>query len=166
VYPAGDSIRQGLALAIVDMLGAIGVKIELLGKSWDEIKNLMHSQVVLFGWGSHDPMEVFNLFYSPVAGQDWNNPGFYSNPKVDEYLEKAVTAGDFEESLAWWKKAQWDGQTGAGPRGDAPWAWLVNLDHVYFVGDCLDIGQSRVEPHGHGWPVTANIQEWSWTCSK
>jgi peptide/nickel transport system substrate-binding protein len=48
--------------------------------------------------------------------------------------------------------------------GDAAWAWLVNLDHTYFVSNCLDIGQSQVEPHGHGWPITANITAWKWTC--
>ena len=166
VYPAGDSIRQGLALACVDMLGEIGIKVELLGKSWDEIKRLMHSEVILFGWGSHDPMEMYNLYHSAEAGRGWNNPGYYSNPEVDQYLEKAITVGSYDKSLEWWKKSQWDGRTGAGPKGDAPWAWLVNLDHVYFVSDCLDIGQSRVEPHGHGWPVTANINEWTWKCAE
>jgi peptide/nickel transport system substrate-binding protein len=30
------------------------------------------------------------------------------------------------------------------------------------VHDGLDIGVSRIEPHGHGWPITANITEWTW----
>ena len=42
------------------------------------------------------------------------------------------------------------------------WAWLVNIDHLYLVKDGLDIGKQRIHPHGHGWPVTNNIEEWKW----
>jgi peptide/nickel transport system substrate-binding protein len=38
----------------------------------------------------------------------------------------------------------------------------VDLSHVYFVSDHLDIGDSRLEPHGTGWPITANITQWAW----
>lgn len=160
IYPADRSVRQGLALASADMLRDIGIKAHVTGKSWDEIKGLRHSNVIVYGWGAHDPMEIYHLYKSDLAGKGHMNAGFYSNPKVDEYLDKAVAAPSFEESLKWWKKAQWDGETGSGSRGDSPWIWLVNLDHVYFISDNLDIGKSRVEPHGHGWPITANILEW------
>jgi peptide/nickel transport system substrate-binding protein len=163
-YPASRTMRQGLALAGADMLKKIGIHAHVVGKSWDEIKQMMHSNVIVFGWGSHDPMEMYHLYHSKLAGQSWFNPTFYANKAVDAYLDKAVSAATLEKALPYWQKAQWDGETGCGPRGDAPWVWLVNLDHVYFVSDCLDIGKSRIEPHGHGWPVTANIEQWSWSC--
>lgn len=163
IYPATRSTRQYLALACADMLAQIGIKANVEGKrSWDEIKNLMHSEVIVFGWGSHDPIELYHLYNSKYAGDGWNNSGFYNNPVVDEYLEKAIAAPDYESSLTYWKKAQWDGTTGASAQGDAPWAWLVNLDHVYFVNEHLDVGVSQIEPHGHGWPITANIHQWKW----
>jgi len=46
--------------------------------------------------------------------------------------------------------------------GDAAWAWLVNIDHIYLVDEQLDIGKQRIHPHGHGWPITDNIEEWRW----
>ncbi len=163
IYPATRSIRQYLALACADMLKKIGINAKVEGKrSWDEIKQLMHSQVIVFGWGSHEPIEVYHLYSSHHAGDGWNNPGFYKNAKVDEYLDKALTASSYEASLAYWKKAQWDGTTGCNAKGDIPWVWLVNLDHTYFVSDHLDVGTSQVEPHGHGWPITANIHQWTW----
>jgi peptide/nickel transport system substrate-binding protein len=164
VYPASRTMRQGLALAGADMLKKIGIRAHVVGKSWDEIKQMMHSNVIVFGWGSHDPMEMYHLYHSKLAGQSWFNPTFYANKAVDAYLDKAVGAATLENALPYWQKAQWDGETGCGPRGDAPWVWLVNLDYVYFVSDCLDIGKSRIEPHGHGWPITANIEQWSWSC--
>lgn len=163
IYPSERSIRQYLALACADMLRKVGIHAKVEGKrSFDEIKQLMHSQVIVFGWGSHDPIEMYHLFSSHHAGEGYNNPGFYKNTKVDEYLDKALAAKDYESSLEYWKKAQWDGETGLNARGDAPWAWLVNLDHTYFISEHLDVGTSQVEPHGHGWPVTANIQKWKW----
>ncbi len=162
VYPSSDSTRQALALASADMMRKVGIYPKVIGKSWDEIKRLNHSCAVLFGWGSHNPVEVYNLYHSSLSGQGHYNAGYYVNDIVDGYLDEAMASDSFEASLASWKKAQWDGKTGSSTRGDAPWAWLVNLTHTYFVKEGLDVGVSQIEPHGHGWPITANITEWSW----
>ncbi|HKI80676.1 MAG TPA: ABC transporter substrate-binding protein, partial [Pseudodesulfovibrio sp.] len=163
IYPADRAIRQYLALAVADMLKPVGIHAVVEGKrSWDEIKHLMHSSVIVFGWGAHDPIEIYQLYSGHHAGDGWNNPGYYKNAKVDEYLDGAIAAESYEASLPLWKKAQWDGTTGSNSKGDAPWVWLVNLDHTYFVSEHLDVGTSQVEPHGHGWPITANIQKWTW----
>ena len=77
-------------------------------------------------------------------------------------LKRRLTATDSNEAMEYWKKAQWDGTTGLSAKGDAPWAWLVNIDHLYLVKDGLDIGKQSIHPHGHGWPVTHNIEEWKW----
>lgn len=163
VYPASRSIRQYLALASADMLKKIGIKARVEGRSnFAEIRKIMHRDVIVFGWGSHDPIELYHLYNSKYAGVGYNNTGFYANKEVDANLERALTAGSFDESLQFWKAAQWNGKTGVNARGDAAWAWLVNLDHTYFVHKKLDIGTAQVEPHGHGWPITANIEKWKW----
>lgn len=164
LYPASDPVRQTLALAVRDMLIPAGIQIEVRGKSWDEIRPLMHSTPVLFGWGSLDQTETFNLFYSMMAGQDWYNPGYYANSQVDHHLQTALESRTEAEATAAWQAAQWDGETGMSVLGDAPWAWLVNLDHTYFANTCLNVGRQRIQPHEHGWPITFNIQEWGWAC--
>jgi peptide/nickel transport system substrate-binding protein len=162
VYPAADLTRKGLALAVADQLQPLGIKIEVAGKSWETIQTMMHSNAVLFGWGSHDPLEMYNLHSSQTRGIGWFNTGFYSNAVVDGYMAAALAAMSGEEANRYWQKAQWDGQTGFSARGDAAWAWLVNLDHLYFVRENLDLGKQQIQPHGHGWPLTANITEWRW----
>ncbi|MEH7176329.1 ABC transporter substrate-binding protein [Neobacillus vireti] len=162
LYPAGDGIRQSLAISVADMVKPLGIKINVEGKSWDEIESLMHSNAVIMGWGSHDPLEIYNLFSGKMAGMEYYNAGFYKNEKVDEYLEKALAAITEEEALEYWKKAQWDGMTGFSSLGDAPWAWLVNIDHLYLVNEKLDIGEQRIQPHSHGWPITDNLVDWKW----
>ena len=165
LYAANDSTRQALALAAAEMLKPIGIQANVEGKSWDEIEPEMHSNVVVFGWGSHDQTEMYNLYHSQSAQGDYFNAGYYANQAIDDILDLAMGAPSEAEAIAFWRAAQWDGNQGFTARGDAAWAWLVNLDHTYFVSDCLDIGQPQVEPHGHGWPITANITKWKWTCS-
>jgi len=165
LYPASDSTRQALALSAAEMLKPIGIQANVEGKSWDEITPAMHSNVVVFGWGSHDQTEMYNLYHSQAAQGDFYNAGYYANSAIDTTLDLAMGAPSEAEAIAFWQTAQWDGNTGFTAQGDAAWAWLVNLDHTYFVSDCLDIGQPQVEPHGHGWPITANIAEWTWTCN-
>lgn len=162
LYSSSDKTRQSLAIAVADMVKPLGIKIRTEGKSWDDIKKLMHANAVLFGWGSHTPLEMYSLYSSKNAGVEYYNAGFYNNPAVDVYMEKALAALSEAEALDYWKKTQWDGTTGVSAKGDAPWAWLVNLKHCYLVRENLDVGKPKVEPHGHGWPITDNIVEWHW----
>ncbi len=162
LYPAGDATRQALALATSEMVKQAGIQMVAEGKSWDEIEKGMHANAVLLGWGSHDPLEMYNLYSSAFAGVDYYNTGFYANDAVDGWFGRALEARTEAEALEFWKKAQWDGTTGFSAQGDAPWAWLVNIDHLYLVNERLDIGEQRIQPHGHGWPITDNIESWSW----
>ena len=163
-YPAGDTTRQALAATLAEQLRPLGIAATATGLSWDAIARVMHAEPVMFGWGSHTPLEIYSLYQSDYGGVDYYNPGYFSNPAVDAHFAAAQAAESLEASYADWRKAEWDGSTGFGPKGEAGWAWLVNLDHIYYVDDCLDIGATQTEPHGHGWPVTALLQTWRWTC--
>ncbi len=161
-YLADDEVRQSLAITVADMMKPLGIDIKVKGGSWDVIGDNMFSSSVLMGWGSHDPHEMYNIYGSDNAGVDYNNTGFYKNEKVDAYFEKALNATSEEEANKYWKKAQWDGETGLSAKVDAAWAWLVNIDHLYLVDENLDIGKQRIHVHGHGWPATDNIADWKW----
>lgn len=162
LYPANDVIRQSLAIAVADRVKSIGIEIIVEGKSWSDIDRLKHAHAVVWGWGSQDPMEMYNVYSSKYRGAGYYNTNYYSNAAVDEWMDKALRAGSEQEAAGYWKKAQWDGKTGLSMAGDAPWAWLVNIDHLYLVKEQLHIGKQRIHPHGHGWPVTDNIEEWDW----
>lgn len=164
IYFAGDSTRQALALSVAEMVRPLGIQVEVSGRSREDTRRLMHSSAVLFGWGSHNPVEVYNLHTAAYAGTSFYNSGYYANPAVEAHFAAAQRSASLEESLPHWRAAEWDGQTGHGMRGDAAWAWLVNLQHIYLARDCLDLGPRQIEPHGHGWPITAGIPGWRWTC--
>lgn len=157
IYPANRSERQYLALSVADTLGKVGIKVKVEQKpDFDEIQKVMHANVVVFGWGAHDPMELYQLYNTRFAGIEYNNAGYYSNPQVDENLEKAISARNLQEAIPFWQAAQ------VPVKHDVPWVWMVNLDHTYLIDNHLDVGKSQIEPHGHGWPITANIQDWRW----
>lgn len=165
VYNAKDSLRQGLALAVSDMLRPIGINAIPRGENWDRIKTeLTHTNVVVYGFGDHSPLEMYKLYHTPGPEPMYWNAGFYTNPVVDSQLDQARASESFEASLPHWQQAQWDGKNGFAVAGDAAWAWMVNLDHTYFIDNCLDVGKSQMEPHGHGWPITANVPQWKWIC--
>ncbi|WP_084004786.1 ABC transporter substrate-binding protein [Terasakiispira papahanaumokuakeensis] len=163
-YAAADSTRQALALGAAQQLALIGIQVEPVGASWNEIKHYMHQSPVVMGWGALSAGEMRNLYSGATAGQGYFNTGFYQNAEVDQHMAQAEAAASYEDSLAQWQAAQWDGHTGFGVKGDAPWAWMVNLQHTYWVSDCLETGPLQIHPHGHGFPITHDLPSWRWTC--
>ncbi|MDH2327409.1 ABC transporter substrate-binding protein [Cereibacter sp. SYSU M97828] len=159
-YPAGDSTRQALAETAAELLRPLGIEATPKGGSWDAIGRVMGAEPVVFGFGSHSPYQIYSLFAERLGGVEYMNPSHYANPAVDALFEQAQGAESLDASYAAWSQAA----DHYGVRGDNSWLWLANLDHVYLVDDCLDIGRPGIEPHGHGWPITAGIADWRWTC--
>ncbi len=165
-YPSNDHTRQSLSIAFSNMMSALGIKVNVKGKNWNGIEKELHSSAVLFGLGSHDPLELYNTFSSNLRGNGLNNPSYYANEKVDTYFDKALSATSLKQANAYWRKAQWDGETGFSNKGDAPWVWLVNMDHLFLMRENLVIGPQKLQPHEHDWPITDFIENWHWSESK
>ncbi|MCI8638273.1 MAG: ABC transporter substrate-binding protein [Coprococcus sp.] len=163
IYPAGDSVRQAVAMAAAEQAAEIGVRIHVEGVSWDEITRRMFSEAVMMGWGSSIPNETYYLYQSEGAlKDDFYNPEGYMSDVTDGYLQAAMESRTVEEANENWKKAQWDGATGTAMQGECPWVWIVNLDHVTYVRDGLSIGEQPIHGHGHGLPLIQNLNEWTW----
>lgn len=157
-YAASDSTRQGLAADFANQMRQIGVQVNPVGKSWDEIYARQYADPVLWGWGSNSPAEMYNLYYST----GWGNFASYVNPAIDAHLDAALAHSRVEDSFDDWQAAQWDGTNGVGVQGAATWLWLANIDHLYFARDGLDVGQQKLHPHGHGWSLVNNVDQWTW----
>ena len=161
LYTSGN-YRQELGLEFQKMAKELGIEITLEERTWDTILEDIHKEAVLFGFGSGDPSELYNLYYSKAANTpvEWDNAGFYSNKTVDENIDKALNCESEDDALKYWQKVQLDGDSGASAKGDAPYCWLVNANHVYIVSENFDIGSPVVQPHGGR--IFDNITEWSW----
>lgn len=160
MYPAGESVRQALAADIQNQLRELGIEVTIEGVSWDVAYTRAFSEPLLWGWGAHTPMEVYNMYHSVDGGSTMYTP--YQNELVDQYMDEALEAASLEESYELWKKAQWDGETGVTQDGDVPWVWLVNIDHLYWSNVNLKVAEQKIHPHGHGWSVVNNVDQWIW----
>lgn len=158
LYTAGN-YRQEMALEFVNVASEIGIKVDLELKTWDTILDEIHTCAVMYGFGSGDPSELYNLYYGGIAGGEvaWDNSGVYSNPEGDACIDAALAATDENEAIAYWKQLQ----TYASAKGDAPYCWLANANHVYLAADGFSFGAPVVQPHGGR--IFDNIVEWSWT---
>lgn len=161
LYSAGDSVRQALAADFADQLGKLGISCTLEGVGWDTAYDRALSDPLIWGWGAHTPMELYNIYHT-AAGSDWALYSPYASDAVDRYMDQALAQNDLETSYQLWRQAQWDGTEGVTWEGDIPWVWLVNIDHLYWVRDGLQVAEQKIHPHGHGWSVVNNVDQWTW----
>lgn len=158
LYSASDSVRQALANEFANQMSRIGVEVSPVGGGWDDIYPREYDTPVLWGWGANSPVELYTLHYGSSAG----NYAVYENAAVDAHLDAALAATTVEESYPEWQAAAWDGSEGFAPEGAASWVWLVNVDHLYFKRDGLNVAEQKPHPHGHGWSLVNNVDTWSW----
>ncbi len=160
LFSNGDSVRQALAEDTANQLKELGIEVTTEGVGWDTAYDRAQSDPLMWGWGAHTPMELYNIYHTSDTGSAQYSP--YANETVDAYMDEALKSSDLESSYELWKKAQWDGTTGITQEGDIPWIWLCNIDHLYFVRDGLSVAEQKIHPHGHGWSIVNNIDEWEW----
>ncbi len=157
-YSSDDSVRQAIAHEVSNQLAEIGLEAQVHGGSWDELYQVQFAQPILWGWGSNSPVEVYELHYST----GWGNYSCYESDVTDDYLDAALAQSEVEASYAYWQKAMWDGTEGVAPQGAATWAWIANVDHLYFKRAGLDVAHQKPHPHGHGWSLVNNVDRWTW----
>lgn len=164
LYATGDSVRQALAADFAGQMEELGISCTTEGVGWDTAYDRALADPLLWGWGAHTPMELYNIYHT----MEWTGTAQYSpysNETVDTYMDQALASPDLESSYELWQKAQWDGAAGVTQEGDIPWVWLVNIDHLYWVRDGLQVAEQKVHPHGHGWSVVNNVDQWTWSQS-
>jgi peptide/nickel transport system substrate-binding protein len=161
MFSNGDSVRQALAEDSANQLRELGIDVTTSGVGWDTAYEQAQSEPLIWGWGAHSPMELYNIYHTiKDTGSAEYSP--YANETVDKYMDEALASSNLEESYDLWKKAQWDGTTGITQEGDIPWIWLCNIDHLYFVRDGLKVADQKLHPHGHGWSIVNNVDQWEW----
>ncbi|MFG3703531.1 ABC transporter substrate-binding protein [Micromonospora sp. NPDC047670] len=159
MYPATDSLRKELALAVTADAKKVGIKVTPEGLTWDAITPRMKSDAVVMGYGTpYDPDFVsYKLFGSAFAGQGFFNPGSYRSAVVDKALQDGRDNADPAARRAAY--ATFQKQLAA----DLPWVFLTYLQHTYVVRDGVAGVTPRVEPHEHD---VANSLWWNihtWT---
>jgi peptide/nickel transport system substrate-binding protein len=159
MYPASDSLRKELALAVTADARKAGIQITPRGLTWDAIEPRMKTDALIMGWGSpYDPDFVnYKLFGSAFAEKGFFNPGSYLSPEADRALKAGRDSADPAARKAAYATFQ------QRLVNDVPWVFLVFLQHTYVVKDTVQGVTPRVEAHEHG---VANSLWWNigtWT---
>ncbi|MEV6692050.1 ABC transporter substrate-binding protein [Micromonospora sp. NPDC051196] len=159
MYPAADSLRKELALAVTADAKKVGIAITPEGLTWDAITPRMASDALIMGYGTpYDPDFVsYKLFHSDFAGQGFFNPGSYASQVTDQALRDGRAEADPARRKAAYATFQRQLAT------DMPWVFLTYLEHTYVVRDSVNGVVPRVEPHEHDVAnsIWWNIHTWT-----
>ncbi|MCT2276869.1 ABC transporter substrate-binding protein [Micromonospora chalcea] len=145
MYPATDSLRKELALAVTADAKKVGIAVTPEGLTWDAITPRMGSAALIMGYGTpYDPDFVsYKLFSSAFAGQGFFNPGSYRSAVTDAALQSGRDNADAAARKAAY--ATFQKQLAA----DVPWVFLTYLQHTYVLKSAVTGVTPRVEPHEH-----------------
>jgi peptide/nickel transport system substrate-binding protein len=144
-----------MAAETANQLKLLGIETTFEGVGWDVAYDRALSEPLMWGWGAHTPMEVYNIYHT-APGEEYAAYSPYTNPAADALMDEALASGDLQASYALWQEAQ------SLISKDAPWIWIANIDHLYWVRDGLQVAQQKIHPHGHGWSIVNNVDQWNW----
>lgn len=155
MYSSGDSVRQAIAAELSNQLALLGIRATYEGVGWDVAYTRAQKEPMIWGWGAHTPMEVYNMYHT-VNDDELAQYSPYASEEADSLMDKALAESDLPESYRLWQEAQ------KVVSEDVPWVWIVNIDHLYFARDGLKVAEQKIHPHGHGWSLVNNVDKWSW----
>ena len=108
IYPAGDSVRQAVAMAASQQAEEIGIRIRVEGVSWDEISRRMFSEAVMMGWtgDNGDPDNFFATLFSCAAAKDGSNYSRWCYKPFEDLIQPARATDDHNKRIELYKQAQ------------------------------------------------------------
>jgi len=148
MYPAGDTLRQNIALEVQAQAAELGIEVEPEGLSWEAIEPRMATDALVYGTGNpyNADLSTYPLFHSSRAFQGFDNPGGYSSPEMDAALEEGRAAQEEAAQVAAYARVQ------EQLAQDLPWVFLAYVEHDYVIRADTWSGYDvpLVEPHEHG----------------
>ena len=148
MYPAGDTLRQNIALDVQAQAAELGIDVRPEGLSWDAIEPRMATDALVYGSGNpySGDLSTYSLFHSSRIGQGFDNPGGYSSPQMDQALDAGRAAVQEQDRSEAYARVQ------EQLAEDLPWIFLVYVEHDYVIraGQWEGYNVDLVEPHEHG----------------
>ena len=98
MFSNGDSVRQALAEDSANQLRELGIDVTTSGVGWDTAYDQAQSEPLIWGWGAHSPMELYNIYHTiKDTGSAEYSP--YANETVDKYMDEALASSNLERIL-------------------------------------------------------------------
>ncbi len=116
----------------------------------------------MWGWGAHTPMELYNIYHTAPEKKYAEYPRMQMR-KWTSYMDAALAESDLEKStMNSGKMPSGTGRQGSPRMGIFRGSGFVNIDHLYWVKDGLQVAEQKLHPHGHGWSIVNNVDQWTW----
>ena len=157
-YMGHDTMRQAIGADVAEQLKPLGIKVTVEGMGWEDLIPISYTDLQVWGWGANSPSEVYSINHTKGGA----NFASRSDAITDTLLDEALAQKTIEESYPLFQDAQFDGLNGVTPDADASWVWLCNVDHLFFTREGLKVAEQKLHPHGHGWSLVNNVDQWSW----
>lgn len=156
IYFTSSYERRDIAVAVSTDLAKVGIKANLVGKSWDEVTMAdWHNEIVRAGGSCLDPdVYNYNEFGSKFINQGYWNMASYSNPEVDKLLEEGRTTFDKDERKKIYQQFQ------SIIADDQPTVFIAFSNNVYAISDKITGIVPRIGTHvgsGNDGSIIGNI---------
>ncbi len=106
---SGNKIREDILIKVQDYLKKVGIKVHPRPLEWTVFLDrcLSHNFDAYVGnWRVGTKVELKSIFHSSAIANKGNNVVSYSNPYLDEIIDKARSIEDFLEQKPKWEEAQ------------------------------------------------------------
>ncbi len=129
-YPSSGSLIERICLYIRDTMRQGGVLCETEPVEWSVLLDRIRQKKVeaqVSGWGGSVEGDIYQMFHtSQIEGQGDNRTS-YSNPRLDQLIEKARTTVNADERNALWRQCH------ALLHEDQPYTFLFRDDNLLFI---------------------------------
>ena len=131
LYISDTEVRQNMAVLVKAYLEQVGVTLNIHASEWGAFSEVaMSNNADIFGmsWTWYpDPYFFLNKIFATSEFGGIGNGQHYSNPEVDELLDKALTVTDQDERAGYYKEAL------ALISADMPGLYYANENVIYGV---------------------------------
>ncbi|NNE09552.1 MAG: hypothetical protein HKN20_13405 [Gemmatimonadetes bacterium] len=146
-----NDLRKDIVVVVQEMLAKLGIRMrpetmeftvfidQTTGKDFE---SMCH------GWKQGSKVDLTSIWHTQSINDRYNMVS-YSNPRVDELMDRAVTEIDREKATKLWSEVQ------RLIAADAAYTFLFTLDDLYAIDDRFQ----NVELTTYSW--TYNMHEWS-----
>ena len=128
----GNQVRMDAAVMVQSQLEKIGVEVEPRNYEWtvlwDSVIKHEYETAVMVGWSVSLKVDLKPIFHTESLGEKFNHTG-YSNPRVDELIDRASALATFDEAMPLWAEVQRE------IVADQPYTFLFILDKIFGVNE-------------------------------
>ena len=128
----GQGFWDRYALSLVDGFAEAGVVMELDPLEWSVFAEKIKSRdfdALSMAWSAGIESDIYQMFHSDNIGDGADNFMSYSNPKLDELIDRARQTLDEDERMALWRQAH------AILNRDLPYTFLYSRKFLMVLDD-------------------------------